>query len=99
MPRTHGLLLDEVHAGLVVRERNEHDRRSLEVVITEEGKRRLVDAPELLQEGFLSSFNGLADWEKSLLVSSMQKVAFMMNADNLDAAPILQVGDISDPGT
>ncbi|HAE25524.1 MULTISPECIES: MarR family winged helix-turn-helix transcriptional regulator [Hyphomonas] len=87
-----------VRAGLVVRERNEHDRRSLEVVITDEGKRRLVDAPELLQEGFLSAFDNLADWEKSLLVSSMQKIAFMMHADNLDAAPILEVGDINDSG-
>ncbi|MEZ6000916.1 MAG: MarR family transcriptional regulator [Hyphomonas sp.] len=88
-----------VRAGLVVRERNQHDRRSLEVVITEEGKRRLINAPELLQEGFLETFEGLADWEKSQLVSSMQKVAFMMNADNLDAAPILEVGDISEADT
>ena len=88
-----------VRAGLVVRERSEHDRRSLEVVLTEEGRKRLVDAPELLQEGFLSAFEHLADWEKSLLVSSMQKVAFMMDADNLDAAPILEVGDINDAET
>ena len=67
-------------------------------MITDEGKRRLVDAPELLQEGFLSAFDNLADWEKSLLVSSMQKIAFMMHADNLDAAPILEVGDINDSG-
>lgn len=85
-----------VRAGLVVRERNEHDRRSLEVVITEKGAQHLVGAPELLQEGFQSAFDHLADWEKSMLVSSMQKVAFMMDADNLDVAPILEVGDISD---
>ena len=42
--------------------------------------------------------DNLADWEKSLLVSSMQKIAFMMHADNLDAAPILEVGDINDSG-
>jgi hypothetical protein len=29
----------------------------------------------------------------------MQKVAFMMHADNLDAAPILEVGDISEADT
>jgi DNA-binding MarR family transcriptional regulator len=87
-----------VRTGLVVRERNEHDRRSLEVVITDEGQKRLVDAPELLQAGFLAAFEDLDDWEKSMLVSSVQKIAFMMNAENLDAAPILQVGDISDTG-
>ena len=87
-----------VRAGLVTRERNEHDRRSLEIVITDEGLKRLVDAPELLQADFLTAFDGLADWEKSLLVSSMQKIAFMMDAENLDAAPILEVGDLDAGG-
>jgi DNA-binding MarR family transcriptional regulator len=84
-----------VRDGLVVRQRSDQDRRSLEIVLTKEGETRLANAPELLQQGFLATFDGLADWEKSQLVSSMQRIATMMDAENLDAAPILQVGDIS----
>ena len=82
-------------AGLVDRERNAHDKRVIEVVVTEEGRTRLADAPAPLQHDFLKQFGMLADWEKSLLVSSVQRIAGMMQADGLDAAPILEIGDLS----
>lgn len=81
-------------AGLITRERSPQDRRVHEIVLTQEGRQRLIDAPRLLQEGFLQSFEQLQDWEQSLLVSSVQRIASMMNAQSLDAAPILEVGDI-----
>ena len=81
-------------AGLVTRERGLHDRRVHEIVLTEAGQRRLEDAPQLLQEGFLQAFGNLQDWEQSLLISSVQRIAAMMNAETLDAAPILEVGDL-----
>ena len=82
-------------AGLVDRERNVHDKRVIEVVVTDEGRTRLADAPAALQQHFLKQFGALADWEKSLLVSSVQRIAGMMQADGLDAAPILEIGDLS----
>ena len=82
-------------AGLVDRERNAHDKRVIEVVVTEEGRTRLADAPAPLQHDFLKQFGALADWEKSLLVSSVQRIAGMMQADGLAAAPILEIGDLS----
>ena len=88
-----------VSAGLVVRQRNEQDRRSLQIVLTEEGEKRLAGAPELLQEGFLAAFDRLADWEQSQLISSVQRIAAMMDAEGLDAASILEVGDIADPAS
>ncbi|MCI4645961.1 MAG: MarR family transcriptional regulator [Hyphomonadaceae bacterium] len=81
-------------AGLVIRERSSHDRRVLEIVLTPSGAQRLVDAPQLLQEDFLEAFEDLQDWEQSLLISSVQRIAAMMNAEALDAAPILDVGDL-----
>jgi hypothetical protein len=37
-------------------------------------------------------------WEQSLLISSVQRLAAMMNAGSLDAAPILEVGDLQKEG-
>lgn len=84
-----------VKADLVARERREDDRRVVEVVLTEHGRDRLHAAPTLLQEGFLSQFDALELWEQSLLVSSIQRLATMMNADILDAAPILELGELT----
>lgn len=82
-------------AGLVDRERNAADKRVIEVVVTDAGRARLKNVPAPLQHDFLEKFGALAEWEKSLLVSSLQRIAGMMQADNLDAAPILEIGDLS----
>ena len=82
-------------AGLVARERNDDDKRVIEVVVTDAGRARLEDAPAPLQHDFLERFGALADWEKSLLVSSVQRLAGMMQADGLDSAPILEIGELS----
>jgi len=84
-----------VKARLVTRIRSEEDRRSVDIVLTDAGRKKLEAAPELLQAEFLASFDGLEDWEKSLLVSSLQRLAAMMDAESIDAAPILEVGEIS----
>ncbi len=85
-----------VKAGLVERQRSEGDRRVVAVVLTDAGHRRLDIAPTLLQEGFIQSFERLATWEKSLLVSAVQRLAAMMDAGEIEAAPILEIGDLSD---
>ena len=87
-------------AGLVQRERSTSDRRVVLVSLTGEGDDRLRRAPELLQAGFIRELGKLQDWERSLIVASLQRVASMMAADDLEAAPILEYGDLareSDP--
>ncbi len=84
-----------LEAGLVTRERGADDRRVIEVVLTERGHNILADAPELLQHGFHDQFERLESWEKKQLVSALQRMAAMMQADQLDAAPILEVGDLA----
>lgn len=84
-------------AGLVTRARNEDDRRAIDIALTDAGREKLEEAPEPLQESFLNSFDGLEPWEQNLLISSVQRVAAMMNAEELDAAPILELGLLTDP--
>ncbi|MGF1544962.1 MAG: MarR family winged helix-turn-helix transcriptional regulator [Parvularculaceae bacterium] len=93
-------ILDRLErSGFVRRERSLADRRVVEVELTEAGAAKLRDAPEMLQADFFMKFNQLEDWERASLIASLQRVAAMMDVDDLEDAPILEVGDFSaDPG-
>lgn len=86
-------------AGLVRREKSSTDRRVVNVRLTGEGLAKLEAAPEPLQAGFLREYRKLADWEQQMLKSSLLRIAAMMDAEDLDAAAILQTGAIVDPQT
>jgi DNA-binding MarR family transcriptional regulator len=79
--------------GLLKRVRSTTDKRKVMVSLTEEGGKALEGAPTLMQESFIRAFNQLEDWEQSLILSSLQRVADMMNATDLDAAPLLDSTD------
>ena len=81
-------------SAMVTREKNADDRRSVEIVLTEKGRECIRDAPELLQEDFLVSLSQLEPWEQNLLISSVQRIAVMMDANRLESAPILEIGEI-----
>ncbi len=83
-------------AGLVERQRGDADRRVLELVLTQSGRQSLAAVPEPLQAGFVAAFGALEPWEQSLLVSSVQRIASMMNAGSAGAAPFLAPGDLPD---
>jgi DNA-binding MarR family transcriptional regulator len=78
---------------LLKRERNLDDKRKVMVSLTGEGKKALEKAPTLMQESFIHSFDQLEGWEQTLILSSLQRVAGMMNATDLDAAPLLDSSD------
>lgn len=88
-------LLDRLEQrGLVLRQRASDDRRKVYVVLTPAGEKTLAEAPRPLQETFVRQFRELPDWEQSMVLSSLQKVAHMMDADDLDASPMLDVGNL-----
>lgn len=80
--------------SLVRRERSGNDKRVVLVCLTLDGQRKLEEAPELIQAGFVREFRKLASWEQNMLISAFERVAVMINAEELDAAPILDVGDL-----
>jgi len=82
--------------GLVNRVRDSKDRRKVILEITEDGKALIKAAPPLLQEQFTQRFSKLQDWEQTLLLSSVQRVASLMDAEELDAAPLLASGASQD---
>jgi len=81
--------------NLVSRLCNTQDKRKVSLYLTENGKAILLNAPQPLQEHFIENFSNLAQWEQSQLLSSMERIADMMNANELDASPLLELSAMS----
>lgn len=75
--------------NLVTRERGQTDKRKVYLKITEHGNNILASNPSLLQVDFVRRFNRLEDWEQSLLISSLQRIALMMGAHEEAIIPLL----------
>ena len=78
--------------GLVTRTRGTSDKRKVFVKLTDAGHVMLEQAPEALHQRFAEKFEPLDTWEQTMLVASLQRVAAMLDASDIDAAPILQFG-------
>ncbi len=76
---------------LVARVRSQTDKRIVNARLTEAGLRVLESAPPLLHEKFIERFEALEEWEKTQILSSLQRVATMMDAESIDAAPLLDI--------
>jgi len=77
--------------GLLERVRNPDDKRIVNARLTPAGRSALAASPPLLHESFIQRFERLSKQEKAKILSSLQSVAGMMDAEDLDAAPILDV--------
>jgi DNA-binding MarR family transcriptional regulator len=80
--------------GLVRRTRSDIDRRRVMNEITEEGLSAIKVSPSLMQERFTNELKKLADWERTLILSTLQRVASMMQAEELPASPVLLSGPL-----
>lgn len=91
-PTVTGILTRLERRGLVIRRRSPDDRRSVDVTVTPAGLELLDRAPSLLQDRFHAELDQLEGWERHMILANLQRVAAMMNADVLDAAPHLTTG-------
>lgn len=82
---------------LLRRVRSETDKRCVHVTVTDLAREKLTSSPPLLQEAFAQQFSWLKKWEQFQIISSLHKIAEMMDVRDLDAAPILSSGPISTP--
>lgn len=80
--------------GLVKRVRSDKDKRIVHATLSDKGKSTLHDAPTLLQKQFLDKYSHLEDWEQSFILSALQRVAGLMEAEDIDASPFLDIGEI-----
>ena len=80
--------------SLVIRTRSKTDKRKVHLSLSESGKLLLSSSPKPLQDHFIKRYQNLEEWEQSQLLSAVERIASMMDAEKLDAAPVLLVGQI-----
>jgi len=96
-PTVSGIVHRLERGDLVRRRQAEGDRRSVVIEVTPEGARVLDEAPSLLQERFRDELARLEEWERHWMLSALERIASMMDAEGLDAAPILETGPVTPP--
>jgi DNA-binding MarR family transcriptional regulator len=84
--------------GLVQRGPSPVDRRRLEILLTAQGSEALERAPSPLQDRLRRELARLADWEQTTLLAALQRIASMMDAAELDAAPHLVTSELDTAG-
>ncbi|MEX5729717.1 DNA-binding MarR family transcriptional regulator [Rhodovulum iodosum] len=88
-------LIDRLVAkGLVERHRSQTDRRQMNILISDAGREAIERAPDPLHDRYVEAFDKLPDWEQAMIVAALERVAGLLNAGNLDASPVLDLGDI-----
>jgi DNA-binding MarR family transcriptional regulator len=88
-------ILDRIEKkGLVARERGVDDKRKVWLHLTNEGWELMKGAPTTQQSLFTRRFDDMQNWEQSMVVSALERVAFMLDAQHLDAAPVLDIGQL-----
>lgn len=80
--------------SLIARERGTEDKRKVWVSLTDAGLELMKGAPTTQQDIFVRHFEDMQTWEQSMVVASLERVAFMLNAQHLDAAPVLDIGQL-----
>lgn len=88
-------LLDKLEERqMVVRRRESNDRRRVTVELTAAGRKALHDMPDFLQDRFAARFGALASWEQAALVATLERVAAMLDAEGMDASPVIDIGSL-----
>ena len=86
-------ILDRLESrALIERVRSQTDKRKVHPQLTEAGKAILDSAPAPLQDSFVRKFDSLQSWEQHMIIASLQRVAEMMDASEIDASPFLDIG-------
>ena len=91
---TTSLLQKLEAAGLIARRRGDTDRRQVWLSLTDLGREKLASAPVGLQEKFSERFEAMEQWEQAMLIAAMERIAAMLDAENIDAAPLLDIGAV-----
>lgn len=91
-------LLDRLEERkLIKRRRDAKDGRRVLVTLTPTGKNALEASPDALQQVFEERFQKLNDWEQAAIISSLERVAALLNAEDIEAGPVLDIGALHEP--
>lgn len=87
-----GILDRLVRRGLITRRRLERDRRRVEVELTPAGSKLLETAPSPLHARLAERLAKLPVAEQQTIDANLQRLVALMEAGDLDAAPMLTSG-------
>jgi DNA-binding MarR family transcriptional regulator len=88
-------LIDKLEArGLISRRRCDEDKRRVWLRLLDAGKAALANAPDPLHETFSARFDALPDWQQAMLIASLEQVTSLLDAQNIEAAPVLDIGEL-----
>jgi DNA-binding MarR family transcriptional regulator len=75
---------------------SQDDKRKVLVRATPAAVKIFENAPPLLQEEFISAYKKLENWEQNLILSTLQRIASMMDAKEIEASPFLTIRDATE---
>lgn len=88
-------LVDKLERGqFVTRRRDTEDRRRIWIEPTAAGRQAVADSPDVLQDRFRARFRELEDWEQAMVITALERVSALLDADAIDASPVLDIGDL-----
>lgn len=94
-PSTIVGILDRLEGkGLVARQRSTQDRRLVYVELTPDGRKLAAHAPSPLQDRLAEALGALPRTEQQAIAAALEKVVALMEAREIDAAPILDTGPL-----
>jgi DNA-binding MarR family transcriptional regulator len=81
--------------GLIKRTRDSADKRVVRVSLTPAGRHLLMRAPSPLQTHFVDALSALSEAQKLNIKYALDRIVQIMEADDIDAAPVLDTGELS----
>lgn len=88
-------ILDRLEAkNLIRRDRSKEDRRLVYVTATDAGRALVQAAPSPLQDVFSAALHALPDSEQTSIAVTLERIVELMEAKDIDAAPLLVPGDM-----
>lgn len=94
-PSTVVGIVDRLEAKhLIRRQRSTADRRRVHVELTDAGRKLVGESPSPLQDRLAQALRTLPASEQQEIASALEKVVSLMEARDLDAAPILETGSL-----
>jgi DNA-binding MarR family transcriptional regulator len=85
--------------GLATRIRSARDKRKVTLRITPKAQEILQANPTFLQEEFIRNFERLEKWEQTQILSSIQRLAGMMKAEQFERHPVLSTQELTEGTT
>ncbi|MFP4375410.1 MAG: MarR family winged helix-turn-helix transcriptional regulator [Spirochaetales bacterium] len=85
-----------VDHGLLMRERSETDKRQVMISITEKARAILEQRPHPFADEFSTRLNELEHWQQTELLSSLQKIASLMEPAHREEEPSEADADATD---